>query len=118
MLATRALRKCLLRLPARMTPDQHEIMNESRDKRSYLDINQLVTRTGLSPATLWRLKRSGKIPYYQPGGKGSRVKFPEDAIEQILQLESPESAPYGNDKLPPQLPGPQPGWMSPQNNIQ
>ena len=50
-------------------------------RRRYITREQLVADTGLSVATVQRLKRSGKIPFFQPGGPGTRVLFPTDAIE-------------------------------------
>ncbi len=38
-------------------------------EKAYLDINELSARTGLSVATLHRLKNNGRIPCYQPSGK-------------------------------------------------
>ena len=88
-------------------------MSDAQDKMSYLDIKELVAITGLSEATIWRLKRAGKIPFFQPGGKGGRVKFPENAIELASRSETPSSV--GADKenaSSERLPGPQPKWMS------
>ncbi len=81
---------------------------------SYLDINELVAITGLSEATIWRLKRAGKIPFFQPGGKGGRVKFPANAIELASRPETPSPVRDDNENaLSDRLPGPQPKWMSP-----
>ena len=91
-------------------------MSYSQIEKSYLDIDDLVARTGLSEATIWRLKRTGKIPFYQPGGKGGRVKFPVDAIE-VAGLRIPREAPADEDfASPKRLPGPRPKWMSSQPN--
>lgn len=89
-------------------------MVDSQDKKSYLDIGELVAHTGLSEATIWRLKRAGRIPFFQPAGKGGRVKFPEDAIESA-GLTAVRSAPRVVDDPHPseRLPGPLPKWMSP-----
>jgi len=91
-------------------------MAHSPDEKSYLDISELVARTGLSEATVWRLKRAGKIPFYQPGGKGGRVTFPANAIERgglEIQTESSETA---DSDSPERLPGPCPQWLSPRPN--
>ena len=91
-------------------------MADSPNEKSYLDINELVAHTGLSEATIWRLKRAGKIPFYQPGGKGGRVKFPADAIEVAdLKIQPESSAPTDSDS-PERLPGPRPKWMLPGRN--
>jgi len=60
------------------------MMHGSRE-RDYFTIEELMARTGLSRATLWRLKRAGKIPVFQPGGKGASVLFPSNAIEQVVK---------------------------------
>ena len=92
--------------------------SESQDTKSYLDINELVARTGLSEATIWRLKRAGKIPFFQPGGKGGRVKFPADAIEVPGQGIQPTRSESTDSESTERLPGPLPKWMSarPTNN--
>ena len=91
-------------------------MADSHDAKSYLDIDELVARTGLSKATIWRLKTSGKIQFYQPGGKGTRVTFPENAIEvSSLNKESHLPVPANPEELE-RLPGPSPKWMSPGQN--
>ncbi|MBC8351230.1 MAG: hypothetical protein H8E66_04545 [Planctomycetes bacterium] len=78
-------------------------MADSQDKSSYLDIDDLVIG-----------KKAGKIPFFQPGGKSGRVKFPENAIEFSIQSETPRSSSGDNESsLAERLPGPQPGWMSP-----
>jgi predicted DNA-binding transcriptional regulator AlpA len=84
---------------------------DSPGKKSYIDINELMARTGLSRATVWRLKRDGKIPFFQPAGKGGRVAFPDDAIEHALSGGTPDSA-EGNGDSPQRLPGPKPSWMA------
>ncbi len=91
-------------------------MSAPQDKKSYLNIGELIARTGLSRATIWRLKRAGNIPFFQPGGKGGRVKFPEDAIELAGQCETPNSVRHDDESVSlERLPGPQPQWMSPSS---
>lgn len=92
-------------------------MTDSQHNNSYLNIDELVARARLSKATVWRLKRSGKIPFFQPGGKGSRVMFPVDAIEQAMP-KNIANLPQGDDDSSTRLPGPQPNWMSPLNTKQ
>jgi excisionase family DNA binding protein len=76
--------------------------------RDYVTIQELSVRTGASLATLHRLKRAGKISYYQPGGKGHLLRFPIDAIEQAIQQANtaPQVA------TPQKLSGPRPAWMA------
>jgi predicted DNA-binding transcriptional regulator AlpA len=102
-------------LVARWTYDlkiESEKMPENQDGRSYLDIDELIVRTGLSRATIWRLKRDGKIPFYQPGGKGGRVVFPEDAIECASRCKTSDSSRDNDEHISSErLPGPRPKWM-------
>lgn len=86
-------------------------MPQPTPKDHYVSISELAARTGLSHATIWRLKRGGKIPFFQPGGKNGRVLFPADAIERALG-GPPQATP--DDAPPERLPGPQPSWMSPK----
>jgi predicted DNA-binding transcriptional regulator AlpA len=85
-------------------------MSVSNDNSLYLDIEDLVALSGLSRATIWRLKRAGKIPYFQPSGKNGRVLFPPDAIERMG--ESAESQSPTNSPSEEKLPGPSPSWMT------
>lgn len=81
--------------------------------RRYLSIEELSAQSGLSPATLHRLKRQGKIPFYQPAGKRGRVLFPPDAIEQADQATSSSATKDspGDAGNPSHLSGPRPAWM-------
>jgi predicted DNA-binding transcriptional regulator AlpA len=42
---------------------------DMEDHKAYLNIDELSRRAGLSLATLWRLKRAGKIPFSNLGAK-------------------------------------------------
>ena len=82
--------------------------------RKYLNIDELCLRTGLSKSTIHRLKKSGMVRFYQPGGKGGRVLFPPDAIEQVTSGEQPTADPDQDTfTSKSKLSGPQPKWMSP-----
>jgi excisionase family DNA binding protein len=82
-------------------------------KRRYLNIDELSTQTGLSTATIHRLKNQGKIPFYQPAGKRGRLLFPADAIERAAHAaEQPLPAPPTVEDRP-HLSGPPPAWMRP-----
>jgi predicted DNA-binding transcriptional regulator AlpA len=77
-------------------------MSDEPINRELLDVRELSARAGMSPATIWRLKRAGKIPFCQPGGPGCAVRFPADALTSgsatALAAERP-------------LSGPRPMWM-------
>lgn len=88
-------------------------MASSDLKKTLVDINALVEHSGLSESTIWRLKRDGKIPFYQPAGKHGRVMFPEDAIELChATTDATNTRQIENTASDERLPGPQPGWMS------
>jgi hypothetical protein len=59
------------------------------DKHRYLTAVQLAATAGVSESTIWRLKKAGKIPFFQPGGEDCLVKFPPDAFEQQRALKTP-----------------------------
>jgi excisionase family DNA binding protein len=84
----------------------------SQQPVEYLDIDELAQRTGLPVSTLWRLKHRGRIPFFQPGGKGARVKFPANALElaaaEVQQTTRDAEVPPSTE----QLPGPRPKWRS------
>lgn len=87
-------------------------MDESNP--TYLNIDQFQSLTGLSKSTIHRLKDAGTIPVYQPGGKGSRLLFPADALERSARLYG-QAAPASLARRTRQaeLSGPQPQWMRP-----
>lgn len=87
-------------------------MDEPHREQPYLDVGELAARTGLSRATIWRLKKAGKIPFCQPGGKGSRVLFHADAIELTNSPAKPTLFDDNQARQPERLPGPRPDWMS------
>ena len=82
------------------------------EKSQLLTIAELSARSRLSLATIHRLKRDGKIPFFQPAGKGGRLLFPSDAIERAgaFQVDTvpPVSTPVPIE--PTRLSGPQPKW--------
>ena len=83
----------------------------------YVSVDELSRLSGLSLSTIHRLKKAGKIPFYQPAGKGGRILFPHDAIEraQLAMTSVPDTV--AAPKLPsPRLSGPAPAWMNTQTN--
>jgi predicted DNA-binding transcriptional regulator AlpA len=75
--------------------------------KQYLSVDELSQRSGLSVSTIWRLKRSGQIPYFQPAGENHLVKFPFDAIECGM---SRSTSTVVLEQFEKRLPGPQPKW--------
>lgn len=76
----------------------------------YLSITELSAKSGLSVATLNRLKKAGQIPFFQPGGHRKRVLFPADALERVQTPHSNQSdSELRVEHL--RLAGPSPKWM-------
>jgi hypothetical protein len=64
--------------------------------RNYLTKREFVERSGLSPATVQRYVRDGRIPYFQPGGRGGKLLFPPDAIEAAAGSSPAGPAPHAD----------------------
>ena len=94
-----------LQSPAQMTA----VSNEGAQ---LLTIQELSRRSRLSIATIHRLKKAERIPYFQPSGKGGRLLFPVDAIERSGDRKF-RAAETGQNDTPgdQRLPGPRPAWM-------
>jgi hypothetical protein len=85
----------------------------------YLSRRQLANQSGLSEATIQRLKAAKRIPFYQPGGAGTRVVFPPNAIEIACAEEQKNSPPQTRSvnsadqgSVARRRPGPSPRWRS------
>jgi hypothetical protein len=87
------------------------VMSQDRTSPRFVDIKELSQQSGLSVSSITRLKNAGRIPFFQPGGKRSRVVFPIDAIEAAT---SPATPPLPETKPPRPSPdrrkGPTPQW--------
>jgi excisionase family DNA binding protein len=84
------------------------------DASRYLTINELADVTGYSVSTLQRLRRKGALPFYQPGGPGTRIVFPADAIERAAKTNQndaglPHEAAAAASDFPRR--GPRPKWQ-------
>ena len=78
------------------------------DTPTYLTRRQLAAQTGLSLATIHRLKAEGRIPYHQPAGRNGKVLFPPDALERANEdAGEPTSSSAGGSARPS---GPRPRW--------
>jgi hypothetical protein len=77
----------------------------------YVTIDELSRRSGVSTATLHRLKNAGQIPFFQPGGKGARLLFPPDALERAVQRVEGHDLVSIPDNVPQRLAGRRPVWM-------
>ena len=97
---------------ARSLPVSAQVRDVSDDGAPLLTIEELSRRSRLSIATLHRLKKAGRIAFFQPAGKGGRVLFPADAIERTGDLRSPAAETGHDDNSGDQcLSGPRPAWM-------
>ena len=77
---------------------------------AYLDAHALAAHTGFSKSTIERLRRRGRIPFFQPGGPGTKVMYPRNAIEHLGYVETAEmSSSLGQAQIPHR--GPKPKWQ-------
>jgi excisionase family DNA binding protein len=53
--------------------------------RTCLTYEEVSAQTGLSLSTLRRRVMEGKLPFIQPGGRRTRIVFPIDVVERLLQ---------------------------------
>lgn len=86
---------------------------DGADNRRLLTLKEFSDVSNLSPATIHRLKRMGKIPFFQPAGPRGKLLFPADALEQVTGAACDESskASIGTAKTKSHLSGPCPAWM-------
>jgi hypothetical protein len=114
-------RQCAIPFKAYTDPE----MQGDGDERDYVSASELAAAAALSLATVWRLKRAGRIPFHQPGGDRHAVRFPRDAIErlttsrdrstnkdELLDSNLDNAAPVtdGGNADHKRLPGPRPKW--------
>jgi len=81
-----------------------------------LTIQKLSEKCRLSISTIHRLKRQGKIPCFQPAGKGGRLLFPPDVVERAVDSVSSttQTSSQTADETARCLSGPRPAWMQPK----
>lgn len=77
--------------------------------RDYLNIEELVQKTGFPASTIWTLKRQGRIPYLQPTGPRGKVLFPPDALDNLVYRPDPADA-AKQPSEPKLLSGKEPHW--------
>jgi excisionase family DNA binding protein len=81
---------------------------------AYLSYEELSAATGISTSTLRRRVRDGQLPFFQPGGHRTRVVFPADVVERLLQMSTKPSTPSSELQPPPPTViqyGPRPKWL-------
>lgn len=80
--------------------------------RRFLSVEEFCQQTGLSPATVWRRLKDGSLPSYQPGGKGTRVLIPLEALTAVPPAPATTTSPPRRPSRPRPLAGPVPRWQS------
>lgn len=73
--------------------------------RHYVKLTEFVADSPLSESTIRRRIRSGQIESSQPGGPGTAILVPIDALEATAR-DSPNAT-----KESRAVPGPKPRWM-------
>ena len=78
-----------------------------------LTLKEFSNSSKLLPATIHRLKRQGKIPFFQPSGPGGKVLFPADAVAIAAKsaFDTFTAASHGTSSGTAHLSGPRPAWM-------
>jgi excisionase family DNA binding protein len=59
-----------------------------RKMRAYLTYEELSQQTGISVSTLRRRVEEGAILFFQPGGPRTRIVFPLDVVERLINQKS------------------------------
>ena len=86
----------------------------------YLKFKEFTLRSGLSESTIRRRVRDGSLPAIQVGGKGKKLLFAENALEQTsnrMPAATSDSAVVSSPcSMPPEISaergsGPRPQWM-------
>jgi excisionase family DNA binding protein len=92
----------------------------------YLSLAQFSTYSGLSQSTLRRRIRDGSLPAIQPGGPGTRLVIPRDALDRLRRQPpllgggsegGPRAALPATSDQPRHLPGPRPSWIAAINTV-
>lgn len=97
--------------------------NTNDMSRDGITASELARAYQVAVSTIWRLKRTGRIPFFQPGGKRGIVRFPPNAFEfgyakagrdeSVLAASEPNVT--ADDSEPGEqsnhLSGPRPQWM-------
>lgn len=91
-------------------------MTDNAQDEQFLSIDEFARRTSLSESTIRRRVRDGSIPSWQPGGPGTRVLIPIDALDitpptsTSVAVASPHRVPSRSGSA--KIPGPTPKWKA------
>lgn len=80
-----------------------------KSNRDFLNVEELVDKTGFPASTIWTLKRQGRIPYIQPTGPRGKVLFPPDALDSLVFRPDPTAVAKPPSE-PKTLSGKEPQW--------
>jgi hypothetical protein len=95
---------------------QEPVQQANGPERSYLSPEEFSRLSGLSLATVHRRLQAGQLPFRQPGGPGTRLLIPANALDQGSGGEAnptniPAASAGKNQKSPQRLSGPPPQWQ-------
>jgi excisionase family DNA binding protein len=90
-------------------------MATSIPQKRLLSIDELSELSGISVVTLRRYVHKGKIKALQPGGRGCKLLFQPDALEQADQPPVADHTQV-SDHDRSHLSGRRPEWMAPNPN--
>lgn len=85
-----------------------------RATQNNLTAKDLAEALGVSLATVYRLKRDRRLPYFQPGGKRHFVRFPETLLETVTEATTDTA--IGNEITEKPIPGPKPKWLADESS--
>jgi excisionase family DNA binding protein len=90
----------------------------SDEATQFLTVKELCAKCRLSPASVYRLTRQRKIPFFQPAGKGGALRFPPDAIERATEATPQSNQPPDahSNATKRHLSGRPPAWMQDANS--
>lgn len=86
-----------------------------RATENNMTAKDIAEALGVSLATVYRLKRDGRIPYFQPGGKRHFVRFPETLLETVTEATT-DTAP-GNETAEKPIPGRKAKWRADESSM-
>lgn len=86
----------------------------------YLTIAQFAAYSGLSDKTIRRRIAEHQLPFHQPGGMGTKIVLPVDALDRAAAARTSSAMASPDDSFTPSteqeipsrrlLPGPKPRW--------
>ena len=81
-------------------------------EKKYLTIQEFSGICSLSVSTLRRRVLQGTIAFFQPGGPGTLLLFPCDALERSAREQPPSLSKFDElNPTPKRLPGRRPAWV-------